>query len=297
MNLPLSEPAAQKVAGREKAVLSEEESSAARPKKQFVAPDAHILVVDDNAYNRRVISGFLEPALIQIDDVESGFEALEMIDIKDYDLVLMDLRMPKMDGAETLRRIQTEYPDFHAPVVVLTADIMNGVEERLLSCGFAGFLAKPVSSAKLLDTIADFIREKVVYLNMEDDKELTISDVERYQDMLLSFGINLRLALEYNAGNTGEFLTRAALFAEYAEAGMEKLQRSVGKESYYLQVHSIKSVARGVGAYLLAELAETAEFRRDPDFSEKVTPLLLNEYQKVREGLEKILGEVEYDGT
>ncbi|MBQ9550779.1 MAG: response regulator [Lachnospiraceae bacterium] len=87
--------------------------------EQFIAPDARILVVDDNPLNRKVIASFLEPTLIGIDDVESGYEALEMLDIKEYDIVLMDLRMPKMDGVETLSRIREEYPEFSAPVVVI----------------------------------------------------------------------------------------------------------------------------------------------------------------------------------
>ena len=86
-----------------------------RKSKQFVAPDAHILVVDDNAYNRKVIREFTQPALIQLDDVESGYEAIEMIDIKKYDLVVMDIRMPHMDGMQTLAKIKEEYPDFDTP--------------------------------------------------------------------------------------------------------------------------------------------------------------------------------------
>lgn len=278
----------------------EESESAAEHRqsgRQFVAPDARVLVVDDNSFNRKVIEGFLEPSLIQIDDVESGFEALEMIDIKDYDLVLMDLRMPKMDGAETLKRIQTEYPDFHAPVIVLTADIMNDIEEKLLACGFAGFLAKPVSSAKLLETIAEFIPEKVIPLETGSDPQLTLADVEHYQDRLLPYGINLKLAVENNAGNSGEFLTRALLFDEFADENIGKLQETVGSDDYYLEVHSVKSIARGVGAHLLAELAETAEYRKNREFSKQINPVLVDEYKWVRTGLQKILKEEGHDGS
>ncbi|MCR4850634.1 MAG: response regulator [Lachnospiraceae bacterium] len=261
-------------------------------KGQFIAPDARILVVDDNSFNRKVIKEFLEPALIQTDDVESGYEALEMIDIKDYDLVLMDLRMPKMDGAETLDRIKKEYPDFDTPVVVLTADIMNGVEDRLLKRGFAGFLSKPVSSSKLFDVISEFIPDKVVSLITETDNLLTLAKVESYQDMLLPYGIDLKLALEYNAGNTSEFMMRADLFEEFADSEINRLYEEVPKDSYYLQVHSVKSIAKGVGAFLLAHMAEAAELRHDEEFSKEINPILINEYSRVREGLKHFKEEV-----
>lgn len=261
--------------------------------KQFIAPNARILVVDDNPFNRKVIGGFLEPTLIQTDDVESGFEALEMIDIKDYDLVLMDLRMPKMDGAETLERIRKEYPDFDTPVVVLTADIMNGVEEKLLQKGFAGFLAKPVSSAKLYEMLGRFISAKMVPLEAKGEKRLTLAEVEMYQDILLPYGVNLKLALEYSAGNSSEVLTRAVLFSQYASSGMERLLWPESTDNYYLQIHSLKSGAKGVGAYILAELAETVEFRKDEEFRREINPIIISEYRRVCEGLNTLLKEVE----
>ncbi|MBR4530113.1 MAG: response regulator [Lachnospiraceae bacterium] len=259
---------------------------------QFIAPEAQILVVDDNAFNRKVISAFLEPTLIRIDDVESGYEALEMIDIKEYDLVLMDLRMPGMDGAETLERIRSDYPDFHAPVVVLTADIMNGVEERLLGQGFSGFLSKPVSSSVLLDTIAGFLPDKVVPLGDPAEGSLTRAKLESYQETLMPYGIDLRLALEYNAGSAEEFLMRAELFEQYAGETIERLDRAETPEEYYLQVHSVKSIARGVGAHLLAQLSETIEYRQDDTFAGKAKEVYLDEYARVRRGLERFLKEV-----
>ncbi len=262
-------------------------------RKQFIAPEARILVVDDNPSNRKVIRAFLEPSLIKIDDVESGYEALEMLDIKEYDLVLMDLRMPKMDGAETLERIRKEYPDFCSPVVVLTADIMNGVKERLLGNGFSDFLAKPVSSAALFELIQRYMPEKIVAIDTQHEDSLTLTKVERLQEILLPYGIDLKMALELNAGNTEEFLTRAELFEQYADESIGILSKPEIREKFYLQVHSVKSIAKGVGAHLLAELAEMIELRRDDDYSGSITPVLLEEYGRARQGLGKMREELE----
>lgn len=259
--------------------------------KQFFAPDASILLVDDNRFNRKVVREFLEPALMKVDDVESGSEALEMIDIKEYDLVLMDLRMPGLDGAQTLQRIREEYPDFHTPVIVLTADIMNGVEESLLDLGFAGFLSKPVSSSKLFETIEAFIPNKIVAIDIDAEEELSRDAVENFQDRLMPYGIDVKLALEYNAGSTDEFLMRLELFDNYADETMAKLKASNVGADYDLQLHSIKSIARGVGAFLLAQLCETAEYRKDDAFGLEIKPVILSEYERVRNGVVKIMEE------
>ncbi len=269
-----------------------DESNEERANRHFIAPDARILVVDDNPSNRKVIEAFLEPTLIRIDDVESGFEALEMLDIKEYDLVLMDLRMPKMDGVETLEKIRTDYPGFETPFVVLTADIMNDVRERLLGQGFADFLAKPVNSAELLALVQKYIPEKIMPLNIGTDRELTLAGIESYQDLLMPYGVDLKMALEYNAGNTDEFFMRADLFEQYADDTIKTIENTRDQEDYNIQVHSVKSVARGVGAYLLAQLAETDELRNDSEFSAEVRSVITNEYKRVRHGLDILKKEV-----
>ena len=268
-----------KETGREK-----EKSAKGQINRQFVAPEAHVLLVDDNEYNRKVVKGFLETTLIQLDDVESGYEALEMIDIKDYDLVLMDLRMPGMDGLETLNRIRSDYPDFKAPIVLLTADIMNGIEEKMLSMGFSGFLAKPISSTKLIETISGYIPDKLVYIESKGSDGLTLAEIEEYRELLMPYGINLSLGLEYNAGNVDELLTRASLFEDYAEETAKGIDTTDPDDEYYIRIHSLKSVARGIGAYLLAELAEGVEYRKDDDFSRAINPIMLSEYERVRKG-------------
>jgi YesN/AraC family two-component response regulator len=204
----------------------------------------------------------------------------------------MDIRMPHLDGMQTLAKIREEYPNFHTPVVALTGDIMNGVETRLMAQGFSGFIAKPVSLSKLLQTIKEYIPDKIVELDAEEEKELSREKLEFGQSFLVPYGIDLKLALEYCAGNVGEFETRAGLFEEYADSNIESLKGNVYNEDYYLQIHSIKSVAKGIGAYLLAELAETVECRKDDAFSAEVTPLILAEYERVRKGIIKYREEI-----
>ncbi|MBR5766317.1 MAG: response regulator [Lachnospiraceae bacterium] len=278
----------------EKKELTKEESTDEKQTlKRFVAPEAKILVVDDTPFNLKIIENFLEPTLIHIDSVESGFEALEMIDIKEYDLIFMDLRMPKMDGAETLDKMKEEYPDLKTPVILLTADIMNGIEDKMLARGFSDFLSKPINSTLLFETIRKYIPDKIMSIEMEEESGLSVSRIESYQEMLMPYGINIKTAIDNNGGDVDEFLNRTALFEDYADDGIRYLRKTTYDDDYYIRVHSAKSVARGIGAYLLAELAETIELRRDNDFSVKANGMLIDEFKRVREGIAKLRDEEE----
>lgn len=112
----------------------------------FTAPDARILLVDDNEINQEVARALLEPFEMQIDLASNGQEALDMVQKTDYDLVFMDHFMPVMDGVEAARRIRglegEQYK--HLPVIALTADAVQGVREEFLAAGMNDFASKPI---------------------------------------------------------------------------------------------------------------------------------------------------------
>ena len=110
-----------------------------------------VLVVDDNKLNIKVASRLLEDYGLTVDSCYSGSECLEKINSTTYDLIFMDDMMPKMTGTETLHKLK-EIPNFHTPVVVLTANAIAGMEEKYLGEGFDGYLPKPIER-KALDLI------------------------------------------------------------------------------------------------------------------------------------------------
>jgi signal transduction histidine kinase/CheY-like chemotaxis protein len=116
-----------------------------------------ILVVDDNAVNRQVVRLFLAsmPARTEIVEAENGLEALQRLDEQTFDLALLDVHMPVMDGRETIQRIRaSDAPWRSLPVIALTADAMAGEREKLLALGMTDFVAKPVDRRVLLGRIS-----------------------------------------------------------------------------------------------------------------------------------------------
>ncbi|MBR2530602.1 MAG: hypothetical protein IKE35_06215, partial [Lachnospiraceae bacterium] len=146
---------------------------------------------------------------------------------------------------------------------------------------------------ELLGIVKKYIPEKIIPVASHQEMGLTLAKIESYQALLMPYGIDLSMALEFNAGNADEFFMRASLFEQYADDTIASIENPESSESYYLQVHSIKSIARGVGAYLLAQLTEADEFRNDHEFSDTIRKVIVDEYQRARRGLEILRKEVE----
>jgi len=118
---------------------------------------ARVLVAEDNAVNQRVARRFLERLGCTVEVVGDGAQAVEALQTSSYDLVLMDMQMPVMDGLEASRRIRArERPGQHVPIVALTADAMVGTFERCLAAGMNDYLTKPIDVKRLEDVLERF---------------------------------------------------------------------------------------------------------------------------------------------
>ncbi len=116
-----------------------------------------ILLVEDNLINQKVVLSLLTKRGYQIDVAGNGLEALDRLQSSPYELVLMDIQMPLLDGLETTRRIRANRRFDSMPVIAMTAHAMNGDKERCLEAGMNGYLAKPVDHKHLLHTIEHYL--------------------------------------------------------------------------------------------------------------------------------------------
>ena len=116
------------------------------------------LVVDDNAINRRVARSFLEIHGLHISEAADGNQALEVLSQDKFDIVLMDIHMPGLDGAEAFKRLRTSgSPNRLTPVIALTADSMHGDREKFLAKGFDGYVSKPIEERTLVTAITQIL--------------------------------------------------------------------------------------------------------------------------------------------
>ncbi|MBV9886274.1 MAG: response regulator [Acidobacteria bacterium] len=133
-----------------------------------VAP-LHILLAEDNFVNQRLISKLLEKRGYEVDVVADGVAALHALARRNYDLVLMDMQMPELDGLETTIRIRANEAsgDKHQPIVALTANAMSRDEERCRAAGMDGYLTKPIQAEKLDEVLEKIANEVAAQTNTE----------------------------------------------------------------------------------------------------------------------------------
>ena len=114
-----------------------------------------VLVAEDSIDTQRLIRSMLRKLGIEVELAENGRQALEALKQEDFDVVLMDIQMPIMDGylaTAEIRRREASSPR-HTPIIAMTAHAMKGDRERCLEAGMDGYVAKPIRAKELLQTI------------------------------------------------------------------------------------------------------------------------------------------------
>ena len=227
---------------------------------QFCAPDAQILVVDDNPMNLAVIKGLLKATKMNITTADSGEECLEKLEQSSFHIVLLDHMMPGMDGIETVQRIRETLPEL--PVFALTANAAAGGEAFYTSKGFDGYLEKPINSTILEKTIMKYLPEELVMKPTAADAEV-ISD-ELPEDMLWlndTEGISVPDGIR-NSGGVDQFIFSLNMFRDTLDDNADVISKAYSDGDirlYTVKVHALKTSARIIGANRLSELAQALE--------------------------------------
>jgi signal transduction histidine kinase/ActR/RegA family two-component response regulator len=125
-------------------------AKAAEPKRASGLRGMRVLLTDDNAINRQVIKLFLAPQGCEISEATNGKEALDKVASGEFDIVLLDVHMPVMDGKEAIKRIRANEKWQNLPVIALTADAMSGDREKYLALGMTDYVSKPVDQRELV---------------------------------------------------------------------------------------------------------------------------------------------------
>lgn len=126
--------------------------------KKNVMPDARILVVDDNLMNLKVIKSLLKQYEVQVQEAQSGADCIALLEKEKYDMVFLDHMMPEMDGVDTFHVINDKKLAPQTPVVMLTANAIEGDKEKYLSMGFDDFLSKPIIAEELEKTLLKYLQ-------------------------------------------------------------------------------------------------------------------------------------------
>ena len=147
-------------------IIGKQRSGSITNRESFTAPEAKILVVDDNTMNLDVFKALLKRTKVDITTADSGRKCLELVKEQAFDIIFMDHMMPEMDGIETLHEIQKleSFPNEETPVIALTANAFSGARETYLKEGFQDFLTKPIDANLLEQMILSYLPEELVQI-------------------------------------------------------------------------------------------------------------------------------------
>ena len=257
----------------------------------FTAPEASILVVDDNEINLEVTEGLLEPLHMQIDLADSGKKALRMIENKKYHMIFMDHMMPVMDGIETTERIRKMQDAYYhtVPIVALTANALMDAREKFARAGMNDFVAKPIEMKEICKCIRKWLPEELI-VSADSTSHKTVQTAQRAQNSALPDipGINAADGIKYS-GSEKMWHKLLGDFYKVIDAKANKLEKCVADgliRDYTIEVHALKNTARMAGAGQLSDWFHRMEDcgnAGDVDTIVKETPDLIREMKSFKE--------------
>ncbi|BDT59373.1 hypothetical protein MasN3_28670 [Massilia varians] len=226
---------------------------------------ARILLAEDNADNREVALDFMAAARMRVDVAFNGADAVRMALAGDYDLVLMDIQMPGLDGLDATREIRKDPRMRALPIVAMTAHALPGDRARSLAAGMNDHVTKPIDPDLLFCTLLKWIDPARLAGRPLPDRAAAQAGNEAFEGaaaLPAVPGLDWRQALDKVDGQRGRLVKRAASFVrEYAEAP-RMLREALGAGDHQALeslAHNLKSSAAYVGAFELASAAHRLE--------------------------------------
>ncbi len=265
----------------------------------LVTRDIRALLVDDNIINLKVEKGILERYGMKIDLCESGKECLIRTEKNRYDVIFMDHMMPDMDGVETMRAIRAgKSENVNAPILLVTANALVGVEQEMLNAGFDGFVSKPINikllEKELLRVLPAEKLEIVVPENEDAEEPGNMS--ASFLDELNKIGINVDVGMKY-CGDTDTYKEILKIAVDGSKNKITTIETALAEEDYMgyrIITHSLKSGAANIGAVKLSEYAKNLEYAakdNDIEYIRENTEEFLELYKKtmavIKKNLEK----------
>lgn len=258
----------------------------------FIAPEAHILLVDDNELNLVVAKELLKPLRMQIDTAENGLQAVKMVRGSQYDLVLMDHMMPVMDGIEAAKAIRALPEDKYQklPIIALTANAMVDARKEFLNAGMNGFVAKPIDFARICNQLKLWLPKDLVRdVPKEEAKKLLADDLSdrEIQPEDPQMGFSFEEGVKH-CGSKAALMKTIRIFYRTIDSKANKIEQCL-KEGligdYVIEVHALKSSALLIGAVPLSEAAKELEDygkQGKTEVLEEKTPDVLTLYRDLK---------------
>ncbi|MEJ2199682.1 MAG: transporter substrate-binding domain-containing protein [Desulfuromonadaceae bacterium] len=229
---------------------------------------ARVLVAEDNPINQQVARELLESAGIIVELADNGRQALERVQTHPFDLILMDIQMPEMDGLECTRRIRASTSDAHptrrdVPIIAMTAHAMVGDKEKSLAAGMNDHVTKPIDPDQFFSVLAGWLGDK--WRQLKSAPRKPAEDPAAVRDGLLPEqlpGFDLVAGLRCVAGNRPLYRSLLEDFLRSNRNLLPEIEQAIAqnaKENAHQLIHRLKGVAGNIGALKIHGAARQLE--------------------------------------
>jgi signal transduction histidine kinase/CheY-like chemotaxis protein len=254
----------------------------------------NILAVEDDLLNMILLTDILSvySDKIRIDKAENGRKALQMLKVNNYDLIIMDIRMPEMDGYETTKHIREKFtePKSKIPILGLSAHAFKEEVEKGKSMGMDDFLSKPIEPKKLIEKIKDLTDTKAIRTKKTEDKP----DINETRPDKLLLSLNFFSKLFKN--DTEKIKKTITAYLNETPIQLKNLETNLKGENFEflrLTAHSMKSTFRYIGRNDLSDIAKQIEMmsvdKKDEQFLKEKIDLLISAWTPIEVEIKKYL--------
>ena len=239
---------------------------------KFIAPDAKVLVVDDNEANLKVAKGLMGQYKLSVRTCTSGKAALDILETdKSFDILFIDHMMPEMDGVELTKILRSSNDDYlkYVPIIALTANAIKGVSEMFLANGFTEYLSKPIDTERLGEVLNKWIPENKKEEAMEEEESVANKNqaVDDNEENLLNMlrrieNVDYDKAMTLCGKSEDILLSVIEVYVKSYSQIKERIDSTYAKEdlkNYAIEVHGVKSSSRSIGNDVLGEMAYRLE--------------------------------------
>lgn len=220
--------------------------------RQFIDNAPRILLVDDNDVNRKVATGILKKSGCEITEAKDGFEAIELAKKNTFDLVFMDIQMPKMNGVKATQKIKSLKLEHQPPIVAMTAYSMEEDRQKFLDNGLDDYLAKPIKAEMLINKVKSWLEF--------EPKQMTAEPLVETSEALVINQNTINQLAKFG----GQELIEMTLvdFEEEAEVLVKNTKKFLKQKDYEAmrgELHTLKGNAGTLGIEKLSNQAATIE--------------------------------------
>ncbi len=252
----------------------------------------HVLLVEDNMINQQVGRGLLEERGIEVVVAEDGPSALESVANRSFDMILMDIQMPGMNGYEVTKIMRRTASLENLPIIAMTAHAMEDAKHEALAAGMNDFITKPIDPQRLYSLLAKYLGIPELTTPSPKSVQSALS-IERTMGRIP--GIDTQKGLHHTGGNTRLYKKLLDEFIRHNKTDGQTLKRLIEANQYDKArhlAHTLKGIAGNLGATELQLICRTIEMSMRTKGSEKVTEddlaSLLKAHQQIVDSIQQL---------